>query len=47
MSARIAAWLPDGADAALDAPLARLARTEDVAHIDLARVAAAGSGGRQ
>ncbi len=33
MSARIAAWLPDGADAALDAPLARLARTEDVAHI--------------
>ncbi|MGK4004843.1 RtcB family protein [Sorangium sp. So ce1036] len=33
MSARIATWLPDGASAELSASLARLARTEDVAHV--------------
>lgn len=33
MSARIAAWLPDGGSAELRAALARLARVEDVVHI--------------
>ncbi|AUX22915.1 RtcB [Sorangium cellulosum] len=33
MSARVATWLPDGAGAELSASLARLARTEDVAHV--------------
>ncbi|WP_437554058.1 RtcB family protein [Sorangium sp. So ce367] len=33
MSARISAWLPDGASAALSASLSRLARTDGVAHI--------------